>query len=152
MINKGKYFIAIFCAAAFFILIDLCEGAGDKEEVINYLKEVSSIVTNVDITIRGVGFNTLPMKEGAKRMNTYINQMELIKYPKALSKQYTMILLSFKKLRAGLALFSLEKKGEAVRLIKDGTRLLKYAAKDILAMAEKEGIRKAGDKTAPKGE
>ena len=153
MINrhKGKYFIVIFCAAAFFISIDLCEGAGDKEEVKNYLKDVSPILTNVDITIRNVGFNALSMKEGAKRMSEYIDQMGLMQCPASMSKQYKMMLLSFKKMRAGLLLFSIERKDIAVGLIRNGAQMLKYAAKDIVAIAEKEGIRKSGNAPEQKG-
>jgi len=51
-----------------------------------------------------------------------------------------MVLLSFKKMRMGLLLFSPEKKYIAVRLIKGGTRLLKYAAMDIVDIAKKHGI------------
>jgi len=134
--------VFIFCVSLFFISTNYCEGADAKEDLISYIKEVSSIITNVDITIRSIGFNTLPIKEGVRRMNVYIGQTKSIKYPKVLSRQYTMILLSFKKLRAGLLLLSLEKKDIAVRVIKSGTQLLKYAAKDILAIADKEGIRK----------
>jgi hypothetical protein len=85
----------------------------------------------------------LPLKEGVRRMDVYIGQTKSIKYPKVLSRQYTMILLSFKKLRAGLLLLSLGKKDTAIRVVKSGTQLLRYAAKDILAVADKEGIRKS---------
>jgi len=135
--------VFIFCAALFFVSTDYCEGADAKEDMVAYIKEISSIVTNVDITIRSVGFNTLSIKEGVRRMNVYIGQAKLTKYPKVLSRQYTMILLAFEKLRAGLSLLSLEKKDTAIRVIKSGTQLLKYAAKDILAVADKEGIRKS---------
>lgn len=152
MINRAMYFIAALSVAILFISVNFCEAADAREDLVTYLKEISSIITNVDITIRSIGFNTLPMKEGVKRMDTYIGQMGAVKYPEVMSKQYRMILLSFKKLRTGLLLFSLEKKDAARELIKNGSRLLKYAAKDILAIAEKEGIRKSGDKPGEKGE
>lgn len=153
MINKGKYFIFIFCAALFFISINLCEGAGDKdkEEVIKYIKEVAPILTNVDITIRNVGFNALSMKEGAKRISGCIDQMKLMQCPASMSKQYKMMLLSFKKMRAGLLLFSIERKDIAVGLIRNGAQMLKYAAKDIVAIAEKEGLRKGENAPEQKG-
>lgn len=151
MINKGKYFIFIFCAALFFISINLCEGAGDKEEIAQYLKEMSPILTNVDITIRNVGFNALSMKEGAKRISGCIDQMKLMQCPASMSKQYKMMLLSFKKMRAGLLLFSIERKDMAVGLIRNGAQMLKYAAKDIVAIAEKEGLRKSNNAPEQKG-
>lgn len=150
--NKVIYFIAVFGLAIFFISVNFCQASDSKEDIVTYIKEVSSIVTNVDIAIRGVGFNTLPMQEGVKRLNIAIGQMSLIKCPPGMSKQYKTILLAFKKIRAGLLLFSLEKKNIAVGLIKNGTRLLKYAAKDILAIAEREGIRKSGNAPEQKGE
>ena len=153
MINKpkGKYLIAIFCAALFFISINLCEGAGDKEEIVKYIKEVAPILTNVDITIRNIGLNALSMKEGAKRMSEYINQMGLMQCPASMSKQYKMMLLSFKKMRAGLLLFSVERKDIAVGLIRNGAQMLKYTAKDIVAIAEREGIRKSENAPEQKG-
>ena len=139
---KIKKIIMIVSAIAFtFCGIGYCRDA--KEDLISYIKGISSIVTNVDIAIRSVGFNTLPIKEGVSRMNVYIGQAKSIKYPEALSRQYTMIILSFKKLRAGLLLLSLGKKDTAIRVVKSGTQLLRYAAKDILAVADKEGIRKS---------
>lgn len=152
MINKYAHFIVFFTVSMFFISAGFCEGVENKEDLARYLKELASIMTNADITIRSVGSNILPMQEGAKRMDTYISQLGLINYPIAMSKQYKMVLLSFKKIRTGLLLFSLERKDLAVGLIKNGIRLLKYAAKDILAIAEKEGIKKIKDKPAEKGE
>ncbi len=146
MINRTAYFIAVFSAIIFFISIDSCKAEGSKEELAAYLKDTSSIISNADITIRGIGFNTIPMSEGVKRLNTYIGRMEMIKYPETMSNQRTVILLAFKKLRMGLLLFSPARKDTAVRLIKDGSRLLRYAAKDIVAVAEKEGIKKPGEK------
>ncbi len=150
--NRIRYFIAVFGAAIFFISVNFCQAGDSKEDVVSYIKEVSSIVTNVDITIRGIGFNTLPMQEGVKRLNIAIGQMSFMACPPSMSKQYKTILLAFKKIRAGLLLFSLEKKDIAVGLIKNGTRLLKYAAKDILSIAEREGIRKSGNAPEQKGE
>lgn len=153
MINrpKGKYLIFIFCAALFFTSIGSCEGAGDKEEMVQYLKDMSPILTNADTTMRNVGFNALSMKDGAKRMTEYINQMGLMRCPAGMSKQYKMILLSFKKMRAGLLLFSMERKDMAIGLVKNGAQMLKYAAKDIVAIAEREGIRKSGNAQEQKG-
>jgi len=149
--RKIKCLVIILCALIFFASSGYCEGADKKEDLETYLKEIASIMTNVDNTIRTIEFNTLPMKEGIRYMDTYIGQARLIEHPNALSKQYTMIMLSFKKLRTGLFLFSSGKRDIAIGLIKNGTRLLKYAAKDIIAIAEKEGIRKS-DKPAEKGE
>ena len=150
--NKVAYFIIVSCAVIFFISVSFCEASDAKEDIIAYIKEISSIVTDVDITIRGIGFNTLPMKEGVKRLNISIGQLSFMECPPSMSKQYKTILLAFKKMRAGLLLFSLEKKDTAVGLIKNGTRLLKYAAKDILAIAEREGIRKSSNAPEQKGE
>jgi len=150
--NRTIRFIVFFGVAIFLISVNFCQASDSKEDIVAYIKEVSSIVTNVDITIRGIGFNTLPMQEGVKRLNISIGQLSFIECPPSMSKQYKAILLGFKKIRAGLLLFSLEKKDIAVGLIKNGTRLLKYAAKDILAIAEREGIRKSSDAQEQKGE
>lgn len=150
--KRPVYLMTVFTAAIFFLSVNFCNAGDSKEDLAVYLKDIASIVTSVDITIRGVGFNTLPMQEGVKRLNIAIGQMSLIKCPSSMSKQYKAILLAFKKIRAGLLLFSLEKKDIAVGLIKNGTRLLKYAAKDILAIAEREGIRKSGNAPEQKGE
>jgi hypothetical protein len=150
--NRIIYFIAVFGAAIFLISVNFCQAGDSKEDVVSYIKEVSSIITNVDITIRGIGFNTLPMQEGVKRLNSSIGQLSFMECPPSMSKQHKTVLLAFKKIRAGLLLFSLEKKDTAVGLIKNGIRLLKYAAKDILAIAEREGIRKPADRSVKKGE
>lgn len=146
-INKRAVcFIVGFCMAAFFTMVALSEGTDNKEGLADYIKAISPIMTDADSAIRDVGFNTLPINEAARRMSTYIGEMGLVKYPESLSRQYKMILLSFKKIRMGFLLFSLETKVMCVGLIKDGAKLLRYAAKDMLSFAEKEGILKRGDK------
>ena len=137
--------------AALFTMAALSDGADNKEGLAVYIKAVSSIMTDADFTIKSISFNTLPMAEGAKRMNGYLGKMAMLESPEALSRQHKMVLLAFKKMRAGLLLFSLERKDMCVSLIKNGGRLLRQAAKDITAVMEREGILKKEDKPA-KGE
>jgi len=141
------YYLIAFLAI-FFISSRYSEASEDRDELTAYIKDVSSIMTNADITIRNIGLNYLPMEEGVRRMNTYIAQFGAVQYPEDLSRLHKMILLSFKKLRLGLLLFSVERKDTSIGLIKGGTRLLRHAAKDILVIAKREGIIKKG----PSGE
>lgn len=122
--------------------LSLSDAAEESTETESYLKDISSMMTDIDITIRAIGMNTLPFKEGIKRLNTCIFRLETGQYPESLSKQHKTVLLSFKKFRMGLLLFSPERKDQAVGLIKSGTRLLKDAASDIVDIAKREGIIK----------
>jgi hypothetical protein len=137
-------FISCFLALGIlvgFAPIYFLEAAESKEEdIVTYIKDVSSMMTNVDIVIRNIGLNYLPMNEGVRRMDIYITQLGFMQYPEDLSRLHKMILFSFKKLRMGLLLFSVERKEISVGLIKSGTRLLKYAANNMLEIAKSEGI------------
>lgn len=138
---KFVYYLIAFLVI-FFISSRYSEASGDRDELTAYIKDVSSIMTNADITIRNIGLNYLSMEEGARRMNAYIAQLGAAQCPEDLSRLHKMILLSFKKLRMGLLLFSIERKDASIRLIKGGTGLLRRAAKDILAIVKREGIIK----------
>lgn len=137
----------ISCAAVIiiFTFTGFLQAAENKDEVVNYIKDVSSIMTEVDIMTRNIGLNYLPIQEGARRMDSYIEQTRNLQYPAEFSRLHKMILLSFKKMRMGLLLFSPERRDFSVRLIRSGTRLLKYAAEDIIDIAKEEGLIKRED-------
>ncbi len=126
----------------------------NEDEVVVYLKEISSIITNVDITVRNVGMNYLPMQEAVKRMDTYVAQLESTKYPEVLAIKHKMIVLSFKKIRMGLLLFSPENKELSIKVIKSGTNILKYVAKEIVKIADEKGllVKKEKEQDVEKGE
>jgi hypothetical protein len=128
------------------------ETAVEENDLAYYINEISRIMTDTDILIRNIGLNILPVNEGVKRLGTAIARIELLRCPEVLAKDHKMILLSFKKMRAGLLLLSPEKKDPAVKLIKNGTRLLRHAATDIVAVAKKEGIIKEKQKGEGKKE
>ena len=140
--------IILFFTFIFLGFTQLAKATDQKDSMKSYIKDISSAMTDVDITMRSIGFGTFPIKEGIKRLNSYIAQLGFMPYPKRLSKQRKMVLLSFRKLRMGLLLFSAERKKLSLGLIKEGTQLLKYAAKDIISIAKEEGIikRKKGKK------
>lgn len=116
--------------------------SNNKTSVVDYIKAISPLITKVDITIRNIGLNMLSMEEGVKAMDTCITQIELLEPPKVLFRQHKSILLSFRKLRMGLLLLSSKKKDIAIKVIKSGTRLLKYAATDMVDIAKEEGLIK----------
>jgi len=122
-----------------------------QEDIEAYLRNISSIITDVNITVTNIGLNIFPIKEGIKRLNNYIGQLEfIIDCPEDTSTQHKMILLSFKKLRMGLLLLSPETKDTSIRLLKSGTRLLKYAASDIVKIARECGMVEAKDEIEKK--
>ena len=131
----------VLVAGLVLALSAFSEAREPQEDVEAYLRNVSSIMTDVSITLTNIGLNTFPIKEGIKRLNNYIGQLEfIIDCPEDTSAQHKMILLSFKKLRMGLLLLSPETKDTSIRLIKSGTRLLKYAAMDIIKIARECGM------------
>ncbi len=145
MRKKSLSLRSISLVLAFVILTGLAhtyllEAAEPQDDITIYIKDVSSIMTKVDAAIRNIQLNFLPMDEGVRRMDTYIGELASMQYPEDLSRLQKMILLSSKKIRMGLLLFSVERKEISVGLIKNGARLLKYAANDILEIAEREGI------------
>jgi|GEM_PF-5222555 len=115
---------------------------GADNEIVNYIKSLVPILTNVDITIRNIGMNLLPIKDGIAKMDDYIKQATSLKSPAILSRDHKMLILSFRKMRMGLLLFSPEKKEPGVSLIRNGAIILKHVANDIVAIGEKEGIIK----------
>ena len=127
------------------------KAAEPQEDIEAYLRNVSSIITDVSITVTNIGLNTFPIKEGIKRLNNYIGQLEfIIDCPEGMSTQHKMILLSFKKLKMGLSLLSPETKDTSVRLIKSGTCLLKHAAADIIKIARECGMMEEKDEIEKK--
>jgi hypothetical protein len=146
------YFLIV--SAVFPCAIEAVSGETVMEEndLAGYINEISRIMTNIDILIRNIGSNIMPVSEGVKRLGIAIARIELLRYPEVLAKDHKMILLAFKKMRTGLLLLSPEKKDTAVKLIKDGTRLLKHAAVDIVAVAKKEGIIKEKQESEGKKE
>ena len=129
------------------------EAREPQEDIEAYLRNISSIITDVNITMTNIGLNTFPIKEGIKRLNNYIGQLEfIIDCPEGTSAQHKMILLSFKKLRMGLLLLSPKTKDTSIGLIKSGTRLLKHAAADIIRIARECGMVEAKDKIGEKKE
>jgi len=134
----------VFYAIAFVVIISafthIVNAEDERDDKTVYIKDVSSVMTNVDITVRNIGLNYLPMQEGVKRLNTYIAQLEIMQYPNDLSRQHKMVILSFKKIRMGFLLFSPEKKEISIKLIKSGSRLLKYVAGHIVEIVKKEGL------------
>ncbi|MDP2921432.1 MAG: hypothetical protein Q8O12_03580 [Candidatus Omnitrophota bacterium] len=152
-INKLTVFFAIGFSMATLLSAAYCsEGPDDKEGLVNYIKTVSPIMTDADMTIKNIGFNIVSIDEGARRMADYINRMSLMNYPEILSGQYKMTLLAFKKIRMGLLLFSPERREMCVGLIKSGGKFLRYAAEDILDIVKKEGLLRKEDKPEEKGE
>lgn len=132
---------------SFVRFVDASEdNSGQGSEAADYIKEISSIMTNVDITIRNVGLKILSIQEGVKRIGIAITRVDLLEYPEAFKREHKMILLSFQKLKTGLLLLSPERKDASIKLIKSGTRLLKYAAMDIVNIAKREGIIKKEQK------
>ena len=127
------------------------EAVEPQEDMEAYLRNISSIITDINITVTNIGLNTFPIKEGIKRLDNYIGQLEfIIDCPEGASTQHKMILLSFKKLRMGLLLLSPETKDTSIRLIKSGTRLLKYAAADIIKIARECGMMEEKDEIGKK--
>jgi hypothetical protein len=126
----------------FFSFTRFSEATEKDEAIAAYIKDISSIMTDVDITMRGIGMNTFPLREGVRRLDGYIFRLEFSEYPEDLSKQRKMVLLSFKKIRKGLLLMSSERRDVSIGLIKSGTRLLKSAATDIVDIAKKQGLVK----------
>jgi len=138
-------FRSISFALSFVILVGLSpfyfsEAAESQDDIAIYIKDVSSIMTKVDAVTREIQLNFLPISTGVSRMDTYIGELASMQYPEDLSRLQKMILLSSKKIRMGLLLFSVERREISERLIKNGARLLKYAANDILEIAEREGL------------
>ena len=141
----------VLVAGLVLALSAFSEAREPQEDVEAYLRNVSSIMTDVSITLTNIGLNTFPIKEGIKRLNNYIGQLEfIIDCPEDTSAQHKMILLSFKKLRMGLLLLSPETKDTSIRLIKSGTRLLKYAAADIIKIARECGMMEEKDEIGKK--
>ncbi|MEE8317961.1 MAG: hypothetical protein V3S13_03530 [Candidatus Omnitrophota bacterium] len=146
---KNLSLVSISFVLASVILVGLSpfyfsEAAESQDDIVIYIKDVSSIMikimTTVNAATRGIQLNFLPMSEGVRRMDTYIERLASMQYPEDLSRLQKMILLSSKKMRMGLLLFSVERKEMSVGLIKNGARLLKYAANDILEITEREGL------------
>ncbi len=114
--------------------------ADDNSFIKDYIKEISSVMTDIDITMRNIGMGIFPMGEGVKRLDGYIFRIKAMESPEELEKEHKMVLLSFKKMRMGLLLFSEERKDLSVGLIKSGTRILKTAAQNIVKIAREKGI------------
>jgi len=139
--RKSIFSSMILMAGLILTLSVFSEAVESQEDMEAYLRNISSIITDINITITNIGLNTFPIKEGIKRLDNYIGQLEfIIDPPEGASTQHKMILLSFKKLRMGLLLLSPETKDTAIRSIKSGTRLLKYAATDIIKIARRCGM------------
>ena len=128
------------------------DNSGQGSETADYIKEISPIMTDVDITVRNVGMNILSIQEGVKRIGKAITQVDLLEYPEGFKRDHKMILLSFQKFKTGLLLLSPERKDASIKLIKSGARLLKYAAMDILNIARREGIIKKEQKAESQGD
>lgn len=149
---KSTYCFIVIAGLMFMFARPLGALDADKEEAASYIKDVSSMMTDIDITIRNISMNTLSFNEGIKRLGGHIFHLGSIRYPGDLSRQHKAVLLSFKKLRMGLLLFSPETKDLSMRLIKSGRRLLKSAAMDILDIAKRQGIIKEGSREEEKRE
>lgn len=149
--RKNIFSSIVLVVGLVLVLSVFSETVEPQEDIEAYLRNISSIITDVNITITNIGLNTFPIKEGIKRLSNYIGQLEfIIGYPEGMSTQHKMILLSFKKLRMGLLLLSPERKDTSIRLIKSGTRLLKYVATDIVKIARECGMIEAKDEIKEK--
>lgn len=124
----------------------------EKADMIAYLKNVSSTMTEVDIMLRNAGLKYITTQEAAKRMDAYISKMKTMQCVDDMARLHTMILLSFKKIRTGLLLFSPERKEQAVKLMRNGAGILKSAAKDMLELAKAQGLVKPQPETSHLGE
>lgn len=150
--NRKRFFSSAVVIILFFSALFYSEAGDFKEELTAYIKALSPIMTDVDITIRNTGSGLLPMREGVKKINAHISQIKSLNHPESLNRQHKMILLSFRKMRMGLLVFSPDTRNVAIGLIRDGGRLLRYAANDIVAIAKNEGIIKKEDSQHEQGQ
>ncbi|MFH1782510.1 MAG: hypothetical protein ABH848_02715 [Candidatus Omnitrophota bacterium] len=114
----------------------------EKDPSIIYIKDIASIITEVDILIRDIQFNSIPTSEGAKRLGGHIKKLDSLSCPKDLEELHNKVRLSFKKIRLGFLLLSKDRREVSVRLVKNGAVLLKSAALEIKRRAKEKGMIK----------
>lgn len=143
--KKKSKFKDLYCLIGFVVALILlfncyCEAEEKGEELRPYIEDATSIMSEVDATLRNIGLKLWPLEEGLKRVNASLERLKSLEYPEKLARQHKMVLLSFKKLRMGFLLFSGKDRDRASRLFRNGARLLKKAATDIVGIAKEEGL------------
>ncbi|MDP2938706.1 MAG: hypothetical protein Q8O13_01295 [Candidatus Omnitrophota bacterium] len=133
----------------FFIAFVFCSSAysrDEKEDMKQYIAKINPVLINVQMTSRNISQKLLSLEAAVKQMREYLAQLQVIKPPDFMAKQHKMILLSFKKMKAGFYLLSKGDRSSSIPLVKKGAALLRIAAKDIVDFAKKQGLIKEKNK------
>ena len=133
----------------FFIVFTFCSSAyslDEKEEMRQYIAKINPILISFQMASRNISQKLLSLEAAVKQMREYLVQLRAIKPPNFMAKQHKMILLSFKKMKAGFYLLSKGDRSNSIPLIRKGPELLRIAAKDILDFAKKKGLVKEKNK------
>lgn len=128
-----------------FIFFSLCKATyatDKKDEMKQYLNQISPVLTKVQITAINLSQRLVPLQGAIKQMDNYINTLNSLDPPSFMVKQHKTILLSFRKLRMGFYLLSQGHRLISVKLVARGRDLLRIAVKDILEFSKKEGLIK----------
>ncbi|MFH1478669.1 MAG: hypothetical protein ABIG92_02710 [Candidatus Omnitrophota bacterium] len=112
----------------------------EEDKEISYLKEIVSIITEADVTVRSISFDHILIKDGVKKLEGYVERLDSLECPPSFSRQYKMTSLSLKKMRMAFLFFSVERREYCRMLVKNGAMLLKEAAMDIKNIAKEKGL------------
>ena len=148
MKNRNKFFVWAFLVS--FIFCSIAYGADQKESSRDYLSRLDKALREVNIIYRNSAQKILPVSEGAKNMQVYIDNIKALTPPESLTEQHKMIVQALEKLKNGFELLVNGDRPGALALIKTSSDLLKVATKAVLDFGKKEGLIKNDAKSVQK--